>query len=141
MATDMSRRMVTEWGMSDKLGPLHYGADQQEVFLGHSVTQTKNMSDETARIVDSEVKRIVDDAYTRARQILTDQNHELETLAQALLEYETLSGDEIRDLLAGKTISRGDLPKRPAKPKKSSGTRASVPATDTPPPGLNPNPA
>jgi cell division protease FtsH len=141
MATDMSRRMVTEWGMSDKLGPLHYGADQQEVFLGHSVTQTKNMSDETARIVDGEVKRIVDDAYNRARQILTDQNHELETLAQALLEYETLSGDEIRDLLAGKTISRGDLPKRPAKPKKSSGARASVPATDTPPPGLNPNPA
>ena len=141
MATDMARRMVTEWGRSDKLGPLHYGADQQEVFLGHSVTQSKNMSDETARIVDGEVKRIVEEAYSRARQILTDHGADLETLAQSLLEYETLSGDEIRDLLAGKTIARGDEPKRPAKPKKSSGSRASVPTTDVPPPGLTPNPA
>jgi cell division protease FtsH len=142
MATDMARRMVTEWGMSDKLGPLHYGADQQEVFLGHSVTQSKNMSDETARLVDGEVKLIVDNAYARATRLLQEHSNDLETLAQALLEYETLSGDDIRDLMAGKSIARGDEPKRPTRHKATGkGSRASVPASDTPPPGLNPNPA
>ncbi|MEM9468921.1 MAG: ATP-dependent zinc metalloprotease FtsH [Pseudomonadota bacterium] len=108
MATSTARRMVTEWGMSDKLGPLRYSDDQEEVFLGHSVAQSKNMSDDTAALVDSETKLIVETAYERAKQILTDHLDQLHTLAKALLEYELLSGDEIKDLLAGKAIIRDD---------------------------------
>jgi cell division protease FtsH len=108
MATNMARRMVCEWGMSDKLGPLRYTSDQEEVFLGHSVSQSKNMSDETAGIVDSEIRRIVDQGYQRARQILTDHIDELHKVAKALLEYEMLSGDEIKALLRGEAILRGD---------------------------------
>ncbi len=106
MATDIARRMVTEWGMSAKLGPLRYSGDQEEVFLGHSVSQTKNMSDETAGIVDSEIRRIVESAYKRATEILTDKMDDLHKLAKALLEYELLSGDEIKALLRGEPIIR-----------------------------------
>ncbi len=108
MATDTARRMVTEWGMSDKLGPLRYSADQEEVFLGHSVAQSKNMSDDTAALVDSETRLIVEAGYARAKEILTREIEQLHTLAKALLEYELLSGDEIKDLLAGKPIIRDD---------------------------------
>jgi cell division protease FtsH len=108
MATNMAKRMVTEWGMSDKLGPLRYVSDQEEVFLGHSVSQSKNMSDETASIVDSEVRKIVEKAYARARQVLTDYNDELHKVAKALLEYEMLSGDEIKAILRGDPIIRDD---------------------------------
>ena len=108
MATEISRRMVTEWGMSDKLGTIRYVNNQEEVFLGHSVSQSKNMSDETASLIDSEVRRIVDDAYTRARTILTEKLEDLHTLAKALLEYELLSGDEIKALLKGDKITRND---------------------------------
>ena len=96
MATDMARRMVTEWGMSDKLGFLAYSADEQEVFLGRSVSQQKNMSDQTASIIDAETRRIVDEAYDDATKILKKHDDELERLAQGLLEYETLNGDEIK---------------------------------------------
>ncbi|HEY0901046.1 MAG TPA: ATP-dependent zinc metalloprotease FtsH, partial [Micavibrio sp.] len=106
MATNVARRMVTEWGMSDKLGPLRYASDQEEVFLGHSVTQTKNMSDETAKVVDAEVRVIVDEAYNKAKEILTTYLDQLHALAKALLEYETLSGDEIRGLIRGEPIIR-----------------------------------
>jgi cell division protease FtsH len=121
MATDMARRMVTDWGMSDKLGFQHYGSDQEEVFLGHSVTQTKNMSDDTAAVVDSEVKLIIETAYKRAEQLLKDNIDKLHTVAQALLEYETLSGDEIKGLLRGEPIVREDIPEEPesGKPKSS----------------------
>ncbi|MGZ9097389.1 MAG: ATP-dependent zinc metalloprotease FtsH [Micavibrio sp.] len=105
-ATDMARRMVTEWGYSDKLGPLHYGADQEEVFLGHSVAHSKNMSDATATLVDEEVRKIVDGGLERARTVLTKHLEELHTLAKALLEYETLSGDEIKAVLRGDPIIR-----------------------------------
>lgn len=108
MATNMARRMVTEWGMSDKLGPLRYTSDQEEVFLGHSVSQSKNMSDETAFVVDSETRRIVEQGYTRAREILTKNLDDLHKLAKALLEYEMLSGDEIKALLRGEAIIRDD---------------------------------
>jgi cell division protease FtsH len=110
MATDMARRMVTDWGMSDKLGFQHYGADQEEVFLGHAVTQTKNMSDTTAAIVDEEVKLIISTAYKRAEQLLTDNIDKLHEVAQALLEFETLSGDDIRGLFEGRPIVRDDQP-------------------------------
>ncbi len=121
MATDMARRMVTEWGMSERLGPLHYGANSEEVFLGHSVTQSKNLSDETAAVVDSEIRRIVETAYARARQILADNLSELHSLAKALLDYETLSGDEIKALLRGEPILRDVFPDDPGdtKPKSS----------------------
>lgn len=120
-ATNMARKMVTEWGYSDKLGTIRYAQDQEEVFLGHSVTQSKNMSDETASLVDAEVRRIVDEGYNKAKQILTENMEDLHKLAKALLEYELLSGDEIKDLLAGKPIIRDtddDEPKD-TKPKSS----------------------
>ena len=108
MATDVARRMVTEWGMSDKLGFLAYSGDEQEVFLGRSVTQQKNVSEKTADVIDTEVRRIVDTAYSDATKILKDKHDELERLAQGLLEYETLNGDEIRIIVEGGTLSRKD---------------------------------
>jgi len=108
MATDMARRMVTEWGMSEKLGMIHYGANQEEVFLGHSVTQSKNMSEHTAGVIDSEIKRLVQEGYDRAKHVLTTNLAELHTVAQGLLEYEMLSGDEIKALLRGEKIVRND---------------------------------
>ena len=119
MATEIARRMVTEWGMSDKLGFLRYSGDQEEVFLGHSVSQTKNMSDNTASLVDNEIRRIVDEAYVRARQILTDKLLDLHTLAKALLEYELLSGEEIKALLRGEPIIRDHDDKAPQEPRSS----------------------
>ena len=120
-ATNIARKMVTEWGYSEKLGTIRYAQDQEEVFLGHSVAQSKNMSDETASLVDSEVRRIVDEGYAKAKKILTENMDDLHKLAKALLEYELLSGDEIKDLLAGKPIIRDtddDEPKD-TKPKSS----------------------
>jgi cell division protease FtsH len=120
MATDIARRMVTEWGMSDKLGPLHYGSNQEEVFLGYSMGHQKAMSDGTAADVDREVRLIVDGAYQRAKQVLTDYNGELHTLAKALLEYETLNGEEIKAILRGEAIIRDEPPKEDnSKPKSS----------------------
>ncbi len=106
MATDMARKMVTEWGLSDKAGPLRYSSNQEEVFLGHSVSQQQNMSEATANMIDAEVKQIVEGAYDRSKKLLKKYSKDLEALAQGLLEYETLSGDEIKDLLAGKKIER-----------------------------------
>tara|TARA_B110000444_G_C18635101_1_gene498753 strand:- start:441 stop:845 length:405 start_codon:yes stop_codon:yes gene_type:complete len=99
MVTKMAKNMVTKWGMSKELGPIAFGENEEEVFLGRSVTQTKNMSEETARKVDSEIKKIVDQGYKRAQSVLNDKIDDLHKLAKALLIYETLSGDEIRDLI------------------------------------------
>lgn len=144
MATEMSRRMVTEWGMSDKLGPLLYGEPTQEVFLGHSVTQHKNMSDRTAQLVDEEIRRIVDEAYDRARTILTENIDQLHTLAKGLLEYETLSGDEINRLLRGEPILRDDERETmavPPRPTTGTGRRSSVPpSTGQESGGMGPEP-
>lgn len=125
MATNMAKRMVTEWGMSDKLGPLRYVSDQEEVFLGHSVSQSKNMSDQTASIVDSEVRKIVENAYSRARQILTDHLDELHKVAKALLEYEMLSGEEIKAILRGEPIIRDDSGDQPQQGKSKSSVPSS----------------
>jgi len=108
MATESARRMVTEWGMSDKLGPLAYGSQDGEVFLGHSVTTHKNISEETAREIDLEVRRIVEAGYQRAYKIITDNRDQLERIAQGLLEYETLSGKEVRGLMDGEDLKRDD---------------------------------
>jgi cell division protease FtsH len=128
MATSMARRMVMEWGMSDELGPLNYGANREEVFLGHSVTQEKNMSETTANKIDAEVTKIVNDAYASATKTLKDFAHELEAIAQALLEYETLSGDDIQKIIKGEKLNRDDGASPP--PKLKSGTVPSVGAVD-----------
>jgi len=99
MATKMARNMVTRYGMSKELGPLAYGENEEEVFLGRSVTRQQNMSEETAKKVDSEVKKIVETGYERAKKVLTDKIDDLHKLAKALLVYETLTGDEIRNLM------------------------------------------
>jgi cell division protease FtsH len=106
-ATGLARDMVTRWGMSDELGPLQYAEADEEVFLGYSVNRQRNMSDETARAIDKEIRRIVEEGYARAKHLLDEHRDELETLAKALLEYETLSGDEIKTVLAGGSIDRG----------------------------------
>ena len=100
-ATEMARRMVTEYGFSDELGPLRYSDNEEEVFLGHSVARSKNVSDETAALIDKEVRRLIEEAEASARKILTDKSGDLEAVALALLEYETLSGDEVASLLRG----------------------------------------
>ncbi|MEE9375683.1 MAG: ATP-dependent zinc metalloprotease FtsH, partial [Rhizobiaceae bacterium] len=105
-ATRLARAMVTQWGFSDKLGKVSYGENQQEVFLGHSVAQTKNVSEETAQIIDKEVRRLVDEGFAWAKRILTKRKKDLEALAQGLLEYETLTGKDIDDLIGGKPLSR-----------------------------------
>jgi len=132
MATDMARRMVTEWGMSDKLGFLAYSADEQEVFLGRSVSQQKNMADATASIIDAEVRRIVDEAYDAATKILKKYNVELERLAQGLLEYETLDGEEIKIIVEGGTLVRKDADDTPVKPGPVRKSRTGLPGTGRP---------
>ena len=112
-ATGLARDMVTRWGMSDILGPLQYAEADEEVFLGYSVNRSRQMSNETAVLIDQEIKRIVESGYERAKQLLTEHIDELHMLAGALLEYETLSGDEIKKLLAGDGVDRGDEAKRP----------------------------
>jgi cell division protease FtsH len=128
-ATGMARRMVAEWGMSEKLGRLRYSENEEEVFLGRSVTRTQSVSDETAQLIDSEVRRIIGTAEARARSVLTENLDSLHRVAEALLTYETLSGDEVKTLVAGGTIGRSDdqiAPERPA------GRRGSVPPTKRP---------
>ncbi|MCZ6721492.1 MAG: ATP-dependent zinc metalloprotease FtsH [Proteobacteria bacterium] len=106
IATEIARSMVTQLGMSDELGPLTYAENEQEIFLGHSVTQTKNVSEMTAQKIDSEIRLIVDGCYDQAQEILKTNLDKLHVLAGALLEYETLSGEEIGALLRGESIVR-----------------------------------
>jgi cell division protease FtsH len=137
-ATRLARAMVTRWGMSDKLGPLAYSDNEEEVFLGHSVTRTQNMSEETSRLVDAEVRRFVEDAYGEAKRILTEHIADLHRLAQALLEYETLTGDEIRALLRGEAIERPE--EAPPAPHTPSKPRTVPSAGRGPRPGAAPEP-
>ncbi|WP_375641818.1 MULTISPECIES: ATP-dependent zinc metalloprotease FtsH [unclassified Bartonella] len=105
-ATKLARAMITRWGFSDLLGNVAYGDNQDEVFLGHSVARTQNVSEETARMIDMEVRKLIDDAYKNATNILKTKRKEWFALAQGLLEYETLTGAEINEVIAGKTPSR-----------------------------------
>ena len=122
-ATNLARAMVTEWGMSDLLGPIRYSENSNEVFLGRSVTQNQNMSEETARLVDTEIKRLVTEGYEEAQKILKTNKKDWEKLALALMEYETLTGDEIKDIIAGKVI---DKTKEAPVPEERK-TKSSVP--------------
>ena len=99
MATKLAKDMVTRFGMGNELGPLTYGENEDEVFLGRSITRQQHMSEDTAKKVDAEVKKIVDAGYQRAKKIITEKLDDLHTLAKALLLYETLSGEEIKDLI------------------------------------------
>ena len=122
-ATSWARRMITEFGFSDKLGRLRYFDNEEEVFLGHSVTRQKNVSDKTAALIDEEVRRLIDEAEKTARVILTKDRKELEIIAKALLEYETLTGDEVNALLRGESIIRPE-----DEPPSESGHKSSVPS-------------
>ncbi len=102
-ATEMARNMVTKWGLSEKLGPLTYSEEEGEVFLGHSVTQHKNVSDETAHIIDEEIRAFIDRNYGRARQLLEDNIDKLHMMADALIKFETIDSSQIDDIMAGKT--------------------------------------
>ena len=101
-ATKLARLMVTRWGLSDKLGTVAYGENQDEVFLGYQVSRQQNISEATAQTIDAEVRKLVEAGYAEATQILTDKRADLEMLAKGLLEFETLTGDEIKDLINGK---------------------------------------
>src|SRR5437660_2219607 len=137
-ATGIARRMVTEFGFSEKLGPLRYADNEEEVFLGHSVTQRKNVSDATARVIDEEIRRIIDEGERTAREILTGHLDELHALAKGLLEYETLSADEIRRVIKGERIVRDVSTPAPSEESRP-GRRSSVPPSGRPS-GLEPEP-
>jgi cell division protease FtsH len=142
-ATNMARRMITEFGMSEKLGRVRYNANEQEVFLGHAVTQQQNVSEATAKVIDEEIRHVIEVAESTARRILTEHIDDLHKVAQALLEYETLSGDEVRALLRGENIVRPEAGEPPAaKPQPPrTGRRTSVPSSGGgKEPGLEPEP-
>ena len=109
MVTNLAKRMITEWGMSEKLGQLRYNNDSEEVFLGHSVAQSKNNSDATAKIIDDEIRFLADEAESNCRKLIQDNIEELHIIAKGLLEYETLTGDEIKDLIKGIKPNRDDF--------------------------------
>ncbi|HLB42566.1 MAG TPA: ATP-dependent zinc metalloprotease FtsH [Gammaproteobacteria bacterium] len=126
-ATELARNMVTKWGLSEKVGPLTLGSNEEEVFLGHSVTRHKEVSEATSSIVDAEVRGIVDRNYKRAEKILRDNLEKLHTMAQALVKYETINKDQIQDIMAGRPMrepkdwhNHKDHPKQPAKEQEAT---------------------
>jgi cell division protease FtsH len=130
-ATSLARNMVTRWGYSDELGTVSYGDNQEEVFLGHSVARTQNVSESTAQKIDAEVRRLVQGGLDEARRILTEKLEDLHTLAKALLEYETLSGEEMVNVIKGVKPNRDEPEQRSAPPP-----RVSVPLAPRPDPEL-----
>jgi len=117
-ATDLARRMVTQWGMSDSLGPMVYGEEEGEIFLGRSVTTHKNMSEASLQKVDAEIRRILDEQYALARRLLEENRDKVEAMTAALLEWETIDADQINDIIEGKTPR---APKPSSAPAKRSG--------------------
>ena len=110
-ATEMARRMVTEWGMSDALGPMVYGENESEVFLGRSVTNHQSVSEDTMRQVDAEIRRIIDEQYKLARKLIEDNRDKVEVMTKALLDWETIDAEQIEDIMQGR-------PPRPPKPSQ-----------------------
>ena len=142
-ATELARRMVTEWGMSEKLGPLRYNENQQEVFLGHAITQRQNMSEETAKIIDEEIRRIVTEGEKKAREVLSANRDKLEAITQALMEYETISGEEVQGLMRGEKIVRAvddEESKGPAGPAVPAAGKMRPPRPEPGTGGLEPQP-
>ena len=130
-ATDLARRMVTQWGMSDTLGPMVYGEEEGEIFLGRSITTHKNVSEETLRKVDAEVRRIIDEQYALARRILEENRGKVERMARALLEWETIDAEQIDDIMAGREP-------RPPKPVSAPTSSAGSPPPAAPAPTATP---
>lgn len=116
-ATELARQMVTQWGMTDSLGPMVYGENEGEVFLGRSVTTHKNMSEQTMQKVDAEIRRIVDEQYALARRLLEENRDKVEAMTKALLEWETIDSDQIKDIMDGR-------PPRPPKPPQTMASSA-----------------
>ena len=114
--TELARNMVTKWGLSERLGPMAYGKDEGEVFLGHSVTQQKTVSDETAHVIDEEIRRIVERNYQRSKNILEGNLDKLHSMAEALIKYETIDGAQIDDIMHGQ-------PPRPPKGSREDNRR------------------
>ena len=127
-ATSIARDMVTRYGMSEELGPMVYGENEGEVFLGRSVTTHKNMSEATMQKVDAEIRRILDEQYARATQILTDNRDKVEAMTAALLEWETIDADQIGDIMAGRPARPPKPPLTPQPPVSGSGGQPSAPA-------------
>ncbi len=143
MATQLARAMITEWGMSDKLGRVRYNGNEQEIFLGHSVTQTKNLSEETARLIDEEVRALITDGENTARRILTEKIDVLHAVAKALLEFETVSGEEVKAVMRGDKIVRDTDDEGTKAPTGSAVPTAGKPARPREEPGpgdLEPQP-
>ena len=139
-ATRLARAMVTEYGMSEKLGRLRYADNEEEVFLGHSVAQRKNVSDNTAQIIDEEIRRLIEEAEDRARTVLTENRDGLEAVTRGLLEYETLSGAEVEQLLRGESISRPEEPTPPEDLTSATSVPSSSKKRDNPGGGMEPEP-
>jgi cell division protease FtsH len=133
-ATEIARRMVTQWGMSDELGTMVYGENEGEIFLGRAVTTHKNVSEATMQKVDAEIRRIIDQQYHLARKLLEDNRDKVETMTRALLEWETLDADQLNDIMAGK-------PPRPPKPSGSSQTPSKPASSGGAPSETAPHPA
>jgi len=121
-ATDLARRMVTQWGMSDTLGPMVYGEEEGEIFLGRQVTTHRNVSEATMQKVDAEIRRIIDQQYSLARRLLEENSDKVEAMTAALLEWETIDADQVNDIMAG----------RPPRPPKPAGTPTVRPKDDAP---------
>src|SRR5579859_884865 len=139
-ATRLARMMVTRWGLSEELGTVSYGENQDEVFLGMSVSRTQNASEATVQKIDSEIRRLVEEGYNQATKILTEKRADLEALAKGLLEYETLTGDEITDLLKGKKPNRESV-LEPTTPRASAVPPAGKPRPrPDPDTGMEPQP-
>jgi cell division protease FtsH len=136
-ATDLARKMVCEYGMSDKLGPISYSDEEEHLFLGREIARTQKHSEETARLIDSEIHRLINEAIARARDIISKNREKLEVLAQALLKYETITGEEVAMLLRGEKIDElkeAEAAEERARLEKKSGTDAS----SRPSPGWKP---
>lgn len=130
-ATDLARRMVTQWGMSDNLGPMVYGEEEGEVFLGRSVTTHKNMSEATLQKVDAEIRRILDQQYALARRLIEENRDKVEAMTTALLEMETIDADQINDIMAGRTPrppKPSQVPRRPSDDAPGAAPTAPAPA-------------
>jgi cell division protease FtsH len=130
-ATDLAKRMVTQWGMSDELGTMVYGEEEGEIFLGRSITTHKNVSEATMQRVDAEVRRIIDEQYGRARKLIEDNRDKIEAMTAALLKWETIDAEQINDIMAGLE----PRPPKPVSPPTSSNSdqTPSAPAPSTTP--------
>jgi cell division protease FtsH len=124
-ATDLARRMVTQWGMSDNLGPMVYGENEGEVFLGRSITTHKNVSEATMQQVDAEIRRIVDQQYAHARRVIEENRDKVERMARALLEWETIDSDQVEDIMAGREPRPPKPATAPPAPPPSQGDSSS----------------